>query len=391
MVNFLRKIFIKDYQNVNDACIREKHGFLAAFGGIFVNLLLFAFKLTVGILSFSISIISDAVNNLTDLFSCFVTLIGFKIASKPADKRHPYGHERVEYITGMIIALIIICVSFILGGTSITKLINGQEITKFDLFTFIVLGVSILFKIFLAFFYKGIGKAISSESLKASMQDSFNDAICTTGVLIAALVSYFVGNISWLDPAISLCISVFILYSGIKAILETASPLIGVPLDKNLVKSISHDISSYPGILGLHDLTCHTYGHTKIFVTVHVEVDGYANMLETHDIIDRIESDIDAKYGIELTIHIDPIDTKNKELPILKKQLNEIVKNIEPLLTIHDVRMLNSDGIIHISFDVLKNENCSFADEELEKIIKEKVNSLNPTYILNIKIDHSFD
>ncbi|MFA7385302.1 MAG: cation diffusion facilitator family transporter, partial [Bacilli bacterium] len=281
MITFLRKLFIKNYQNTTDPKVRKSHGVFAAIGGIIINLLLFAFKLTIGLLTFSLSIISDAINNLTDLFSSFVNLFGFHIASKPADKEHPFGHQRVEYIAGMIVSFVVLAIAIMVGYTSISLLIEADK-NRLDfssgIWAFIILGVSILLKIFLGLFYNGLGKAIDSVALKASMQDSLNDVYCTVAVLIATIVQYFYPQFWWLDLAMSLGVAFFITYLGIKMIIETASPLIGSTPDKELVKNIVADIKAHEEVLGVHDLLAHTYGPNKIFVSLHVELDGYQSM-----------------------------------------------------------------------------------------------------------------
>lgn len=391
MINLLRKLFIKNYQQINDPKVREKHGILASVGGIIINLILFGFKITIGIISLSMSIISDAINNLTDLFSCFVNLFGFKIASKPADEKHPYGHERVEYIAGMIISFIIIAVAIVLGYSSIMKLINHEDAPTYDIYAFIILAGAIVFKILLGLFYYGLGKAINSESLKASMKDSFNDVICTSGVLIAAIITRFVSGLWWLDPSISLCIALFILYSGIKSTIETASPLIGLTPDSQFVQNIVKDIVSYEGVLGIHDLICHSYGHTKIFVSVHVEIDGYENMMVAHDLIDNIESNISKKYGISLTIHMDPVDTKNVLLPELKTKISQIVHQIDKTLTIHDLRVVSGPTHTNVLFDVLVSPNLKISDDKLIQNIKTQVENLDSTYNAVIKIDRNYN
>ena len=264
------------------------------------------------------AIISDAINNLTDLISCLVSLFGFKIANKPADDDHPYGHERVEYVTGMIVSFIIIAVALILIYTSVTSLINQSVDSTFSIASFIVLGVAILGKIFLGLFYNGVGTAIDSVSIKASKQDSYNDAISTTVVLIAAIVKYFVPSLWWLDPVLSILIGLFILYSGIKLVGETVSPLIGLTPESEFVQSVISDVMKYDGVLGVHDVVCHSYGPSKIFITLHAEVDGYQNVMELHDMIDVIEVQVGYKYGAELTIHMDPIDTENERLAVSK-------------------------------------------------------------------------
>ena len=389
-MNRLRKIFIKDYQNINDPKVREKHGLLASICGMIINLILFIFKLLVGVLSFSMSIISDAINNLTDSFSCIVNLLGFKISSMPADKKHPYGHERVEYIAGMIIAFVIIAVSIVLGYESIIKLVTQEASANYNIFAFIVLGVSILLKLIQGLMYRGLGKAIKSEPLKASMRDSFNDTVCTTGVLIAAIVNFFLPTLWWLDPTISLLVALFILYSGIKSVIETANPLIGEAPDPELSKNLQEDILNYDVVIGIHDFTIHSYGHTRIFATIHCEVDGYANIMDIHDQIDNIEQDMSTKYGIELTIHIDPIDTKNKELPVLKCKIMNLIQVIDPCLTIHDLRVVKGPTHTNVLFDVMKDPSCTIDDAELEREIINKVESIDPNYKVIIKVDHKY-
>lgn len=390
MIKLLRKIFIKNYNDVNDPKVREKHGILASIGGIVINLLLFGFKVFIGVISLSMSIISDAINNLTDLFSCFVNLFGFKIASKPADKEHPYGHERVEYIAGMIVSFVIIAVGIVLGYTSIMKLINHEAAPTYDIYAFIILVGAILFKVLLGLFYYGLGKAINSETLKASMKDSFNDVICTTGVLICAIITYFIDGLWWLDPSVSLLISLFIIYSGINSVKETASPLIGLSPDSEFVQDVIHDILSYEGVLGIHDLVCHSYGHTNIFMTIHVEIDGYANMIEMHDLIDNIENEMSNKYGIHLTIHMDPVDTKNKDLPKLKVAISNIVKEYDERLTIHDLRVVSGPTHTNILFDILMPHGKKINEADLIAFASKKIKELDSSYNVVIKIDYSF-
>lgn len=393
MITFLRKLFIKDYDNTSNQKVREKHGILATSSGIVVNLILFALKLLIGLLTFSMSIISDAINNLTDLFSCFVSLFGFKIASKPADKKHPYGHQRVEYIAGMIVSFVIIVIGVGLGYSSISLLIDSDT-NRIDftnaIWMFVILGGSIVFKLFLAVLYHRIGKAIDSVALKANKQDSINDIICTTAILIASIIQFFVPSIWWLDLAMSLGVAVFILYSGIKMVVETASPLIGLTPDENLVKNILQDIKSYDGVLGAHDLAIHSYGPNKTFITIHVEVDGYSNMFETHDLVDKIEEEIAAKYGVEITIHMDPIDTKNEQLPKLKQQIVSILNEINPTYTFHDLRIIVNKDQTTILFDLVISEDKNLNEKSLNRKISKKIAELDKKYRCVIRIDQNY-
>lgn len=390
MITFLRKIFIKDYQKTNDPKVREKHGLLASLGGIFTNILLFVIKLIIGLLAGSMAIISDAINNLTDLISCIVSLFGFKIANKPADDDHPYGHERIEYIAGMIVSFIIISVALILGYSSITALINHDVDSTFTIASFIVLGVAIVGKILLGLFYNGIGKAIDSVSLKASKQDSFNDAISTTVVLIAALVKFFIPSLWWLDPALSIAIALFILYSGIKLVGETISPLIGLTPDSEFVQNIVRDVLKFDGVIGIHDIICHSYGPSKIFITLHVEVDGYGNVFELHDIIDNIEMKLGKKYGAELTIHMDPIDTKNAEIPFLKECIEKTLKEIDLKITYHDLRLVAGPSHTNVLFDVVIPNNVKLLKDTTIKALRKNIKAIDKKYNIVVKIDSSY-
>ena len=390
MITLLRKIFIKNYDKVNDPKVREKHGLLASIGGIFTNIVLFVIKLIIGIFVGSMAIISDAINNLTDLISCVVSLFGFKLANKPADEDHPYGHERLEYVTGMIVSFIIIAVGILLCYTSIKSLINKDIDPAFSIASFIVLVVAILGKILLGLFYNGIGNAINSVSIKASRQDSFNDAIATTVVLIAAIVKYFVPSLWWLDPALSICISLFILYSGIKLVGETVSPLIGLTPDSDYVKNVINEILSYEGVLGVHDVICHSYGPSKIFITLHVEVDGYANIMEIHDVIDNIELKVGKKYGAEITIHMDPIDTKNPEIPLIKGKIIETLQSINEKISFHDLRLVAGPTHTNVLFDIVIPNDIKIEKSAIISALKKNIKLLGNKYNLVVKIDSSY-
>ena len=390
MINLIRRIFIKDYKNVKDKKVREKHGLVASIGGIIVNIILFGVKFLIGLLAGSRAIISDAINNLTDLVSNIVSLIGFKIASKPADKKHPYGHERVEYVTGMIVSFLIIAVAIVLGYTAVQNLINHVDAPAFGIASFIVLGVAIVGKILLGLFYSGMGKAIDSVSLKANKQDSFNDAISTTAVLITSIVCYFIPGLWWLDPVVSLGIAGFILFSGIKLVLETVSPLIGLTPDSEFVQSIIKDVMKTKGVLGIHDLVVHSYGETKVFITLHAEVDAYQNVMELHDMIDNIEMEIGKKYGVELTIHMDPIDTKSKEIPVLKNVIAKTLGEFHAEITFHDLRVVAGPTHTNVLFDVVMPLGSKLNEKEITDSLKKSIKAVDNKYNTVIKIDNSY-
>ncbi|MDY4849377.1 MAG: cation diffusion facilitator family transporter [Bacilli bacterium] len=396
MTNLLRKIFIRNYQNITDEKVRQKHGFLASFVGIFTNLLLFVFKIIIGIVTFSIAIIADAINNLTDMGSCFVNLFGFIMAGKPADKEHPFGHQRIEYIAGMIISFIIIGVALLFAYQSVQKVI-ANEGSDPSIYTFIILISAILLKLWQGLFYKKLAKIINSVSLKASGQDSINDVITTSTVLIASLIEFILklNKISApfsIDGVMGTLVSIFIIIVGIKMVIETANPLIGIHPDKQLLKQIEKDILTYNGVLGIHDVMFHSYGPTKGFMTVHVEVDQDVNICVSHDIIDNIENDIKNKYGVILTIHMDPIDTKSEDVKLLKGQTKIILEKYDKKLKFHDFRVVNGVTHTNVIFDiVIPYEKKKYDETKLLSYLKEQFNQIKTTYNLVVKIDYDYD
>ena len=390
MTKLLRKLFIKDYLNVNDPKIREKHGILASFVGIITNLILTTFKILIGIITASISIIADALNNLTDMASCIVNLFGFKLANKPADKKHPFGHERIEYIAGLIISFIIIVLAVVLGYTSVLKIINQTNDTNINVWTFIILGGAILVKIWQSFFYRSLAKTINSVSLKASAQDSLNDVISTAVVLVVSIICYATNGQVNLDSYAGILVALFIVYSGIKLVIETANPLIGISPDDELVKKVVDDILLYDGVLGIHDLMCHSYGPTKVFMTIHVEVDSSVDVLVSHDLIDNIENEVGKKHNLMLTIHMDPIDTKSEETIKLKEQTNKILNNLDSSLTFHDFRIVKGETHTNVLFDVVMSFESKLSEDDVINYLKEEFNKISKKYNLVIKIDRDY-
>jgi len=397
MSKLLRKMFIKDYQNVNNPVIRTKHGILAALVGIVTNLILFGIKLAIGLIIFSMSIISDAINNLTDMASCFVSLFGFKLAGKPADKDHPFGHERIEYIAGLIVSLIIIAIAVVAGYSSVMKLISN-EVTSytnqtFVIATFAVLGVAILGKLWQSSFYRRMSKAIASVTLKANAQDSLNDVISTSVVLVSTIVEYVLyknGIIVNIDPWMGIAVSLFIIYSGIKMVLETSNPLIGITPDNELVKKVVTKIINTEGVHGVHDLMCHSYGPTKIFMTIHVEVDSKIDVLESHDLMDRIEQDIQEEFGVLLTVHMDPIVLNDPFIDKLKEKTTKILADYDNSLRFHDFRVVKGTTHTNILFDVLMSFENKKSEDEVKEYLKQEFKKLDKTYNLVIKIDRDY-
>ena len=387
MLNLLARIFIKDYKNVKNEKVRSKYGVLAGIFGIITNLILVAIKLSLGIIFMSISIIADAMNNLSDMGSSLLTLIGFKVSSKPADKEHPFGHQRIEYIIGLVIAMVIAFVGIELLTESINKIITPNPISS-EIITYVLLGVAILLKVFQGLFYLSASKRISSISLKASAKDSINDVIATSAILIGTIVSKLI-NYN-LDGIIGVLVSVFIIITAIGLIKESISPLIGEKPDPSIVNAITTDIKSYKGIYGIHDMIAHLYGPNKIFITLHCEVDRIVDVMESHDLIDTIEIDIKKKYGVEIVIHMDPIVIGDPIHDKIKGQVINVVKDISDELRIHDFRMVKGNVHINLIFDLVVPFGKKFDNDTLVSTISREMKLLDERYNCVINIDEDY-
>lgn len=390
MTKFIRKLFIKNYTEIENPKVREAHGIMASIFGIITNLFLFCFKITVGLLTFSMSIIADAINNLTDFFSCGINLIGFKVASKPADKDHPYGHERIEYLAGLIISFVIVVVAVLLFNSSIQELISPEKTMISSIWPFVIMPIAIVVKIGLGLFYRSIGKTINSLSLKAAMQDSINDAIVTAVVLIAQIIQFYIPECWYIDSSVSLVLSLFVLYSGIKMIKETMSPLIGKAPELKNVEEIKEDVKKIDGVIGIHDMIFHSYGPTKNYLTLHIEVDGKLNLFDAHTIADEVETFINKKYFIDATVHIDPVDIESQDFNKLKNKINQIVKNIDQCLSFHDLRKIDVASNPRIIFDLEINDKCKKDPQDLVSIIVEELKKDYPDYKIEIKADNNY-
>ena len=394
MVNFLRRIFIKDYENIKDSKVREAHGKLASFVGVFSNLFLFGFKLFAGIISRSISIIADSINNLSDMGSSIITLFGFKLANAPADEDHPYGHQRIEYISGLIVAIIIIFVGGNLLITSIEKIINYEIIPVDNNVLYIsiaILSISILVKLWQSLFNRKVGKIINSLALEATADDSRNDCISTGVILIGNIVLIFYKDIPFsLDGVMGILVSLFILFAGINLIKETMDPLIGMTAENEFVKDIINYLTEEPLVLGIHDPVCHMYGRSKCFMTIHVEVDAKQDLLEIHDVIDNLERNVLKEFGVELTIHMDPIQTDNEEINELRIRVKEAVKSISNRLSIHDFRVVVGPTHTNILFDMVVPYKFELTVDEILNKIKELVYDEGKTYYFVVDIDREF-
>jgi cation diffusion facilitator family transporter len=387
MINLLRRIFIKDYQNVSDAKVRTSHGKLASFFGVITNVLLFAVKLVFGLLASSISIIADSINNLSDTGNSFVALIGFKISSKPADKEHPFGHQRLEYLAGLIISIVIVVLAGNMLIQSIQRIISNESST-YTLWTFIILGIAILLKIYQAWFNYRVGKLISSVTLKATAVDSLMDVIATSAVLASSLISYFVG---WnIDGYMGILVSIVVGYSGIKMIKETIDPLIGTPADKQLVNKVIKDILSFDGVLGVHDLRVHSYGPTKIFMSVDVEVNCKDDIVCSHGIVDKIESFIKEKYDIDLVIHMDPIDPTDEETIMVMAKVQSALISVDKNLSMHDFRIIKEKNKKKAIFEIVVPFELKLSHDEIVKRLYQELEKDNVDIHLNPQFETPF-
>lgn len=389
MVKLLGRLFIKNYQDYNNPEVRTSYGKLSGIVGIISNLLLCALKIITGVLIGSFSYIADGINNLSDAGSSIVTLIGFKLASEPADADHPFGHQRVEYLTGLIVSFIIVAIGLLLMKSSIESIINPGEGATFNTISVVILVISILIKCLQSLFYRKIGKLINSTAVMATSIDSLNDCISTGVVLIASIISLLTDL--KLDGWMGCVVSVFILISGYKLIKEAMSPLIGEKPSKELVDDIVKKILDYPKVLGIHDLVIHSYGPGKIFATIHVEVDSEENILVVHDQIDNIENDFRENLGINLVIHMDPIDTKDENTQELREEAFRILQSIDTELNFHDFRVVKGETHTNVLFDVLVPVRYKISDKDLKELINKKFKDYDSKINTVLVIDHDYN
>ncbi|NLW78750.1 MAG: cation transporter [Ruminococcaceae bacterium] len=349
MTNWLIRLFVKNADDVKSPAVHTRYGWLAGLVGVICNVLLAAGKFVAGLLSGSIAIMGDAVNNLSDAAASVITLVGFKLGAKPADREHPFGHARFEYVAGLVVALLVMVIGVELFRTSIGKIITPEPV-DYSWVALIMLAVSILVKLWMALFNRNIGRRIGSATLQATFVDSRNDMIATAAVLIAALVARFTGLN--LDGWMGLAVAVFILISGIGMVRQTLNPLLGTAPDPEYVQYIAHKIESYPGVLGTHDLIVHDYGPGRRFASAHVEMDSDGDVLESHDVIDNIERDFLEQDQLHLIIHYDPIVTGDAMVDSARRWAQRQVEGIDPQLALHDFRLVDGPSHTNYIFDV---------------------------------------
>ena len=388
MIKFLVKHFISDYEQVTKKEVREHYGVLAGILGIICNIFLFAVKLVIGFLMNSIAIISDAFNNLSDMGSSVVTIIGLKMSNLKADKEHPFGHGRIEYISSLVVSFIIMLVGFELLKSSADKIINPEK-TELNLVLIIILILSVLVKVWMFSYNRYIGNKINSGVIKASATDSLNDVISTGAVIVSAILSGFISFP--VDAVAGSAVSVFVIYSGFLIAKETISVLLGNPPDAELVAEINERILSQNGIVRTHDLIVHDYGPGRVMASVHAEVPDDIDIVKIHEIIDLAEKEIARDLDVNIVIHMDPISVNCERTDAVKAMLIDLVKGIDTRYNIHDFRMTDGNSNINLIFDL--EVPCGYSrqqKDEIVKTIREKLTALDSRYKAVIEVDDVF-
>ena len=384
MTDLILRIFVRNHKNTEDPAVRDKCGRVAGAVGIVTNFLLFLMKIIVGTVFHSVSVTADAVNNLTDSGSSVVTLIGFKMASKPADEKHPFGHARIEYLSGVIVSFIVIFLGLQLGMSSIEKILTPEE-NALTPVALVVLVISILAKLWQCLFYRKVGRMIKSESVEATSKDSRNDVIATSVVLLGAVITMLTGVN--LDGYMGAAVALFIVFSGVQLTISTADPLLGQAPEGELVQTITEKMLSYPGIIGMHDLAVHNYGVGRCFASAHCEVDAKNDILVSHDLIDNIERDFSRDLGIHMVIHLDPVIVGDARTDALHCKVQSLVTALYPTVTIHDFRVIWGVTHSNIVFDAAVPFAVKDSDAVITQKVEAEIQKLDPDYRTVVTID----
>lgn len=387
MVEAILRKFVPNYTQSGDPAVRQRCGTLSGVVGIVLNLLLFAGKLTAGLLAGAISVTADAFNNLSDAASSVVTLVGFRLAGQEADEDHPFGHGRAEYLAGLVVSLLILLVGVELGKSSVEKILHPGD-TSLSLLTGIILLVSVVVKLWMGWFNGALAKRIRSEALKATAADSRSDAIATAAVLVGLLLSHF---FSWqLDGWIGLLVTVLILKAGFGSAKATLDPLLGQAPDPEEVADIEKFILGYPPIQGIHDLVIHDYGPGRRMMSVHAEVPDTCDVMEVHDVIDHVERELKARFGMEAVLHMDPVQTGNPRVEELKRLVSEQAAAIHPDITVHDFRITNGPIFTNLIFDVVLPYGVKLTEGQLKEDLTVRLRAIDPSFRTVIAVDRSY-
>lgn len=384
MIEFLARHRIPNYKEYNQPEVRQRYGMLCGAVGIGLNILLFAGKILAGLLSHSIAITADAFNNLSDAGSSLILLFGFRLAGQRADHEHPFGHGRIEYISGLMVAIAIILMAVELVRSSVEKILHPSDIF-FHWGIIVILAVSILVKIYMYYYNRNYGKRIDSAAMRATALDSVSDAVATYVVLVSALVSHYAGL--RIDGWCGLLVGLFILYAGICAARDTINPLLGQPADEEFVAKVQELVLSKPEILGMHDLVVHNYGPGRIMLSLHAEVPADGNLVQLHEAVDEVEHILSDTLGCDAVIHMDPSGECDEESRRMKKRMQAQLQQIDYSLSLHDFRMVKCDNVIKVYFDVQEPYSCPLEEEQLLRRLRERVERDCPEVRLIVRVD----
>ena len=387
MIELLARWFIPHRDNTADGAVRRAYGTLCGAVGIGLNVLLFIGKFFAGQLSGSIAVTADAFNNLSDAGSSAVTLLGFRLAGKKPDTDHPFGHGRIEYISGLIVAGLILLMGVELAKSSFDKILHPEEVT-FSALAVAILAVSVAVKLYMWFYNRRIGGKLRSAAMEATAMDSLSDAAATFAVLLATLIGKWTGLA--VDGYVGLLVALFILFSAYKAAKETLSPLLGQAPDPELVQRIRDIVAEHDTVVGIHDLVVHDYGPGRQMVSLHAEVPASGDILELHDVIDNIERELHEKLHVQAVIHMDPIVTDDETVDALRRQVAELVRQVEPRMTVHDLRVIRGTTHTNLVFDAVLPLDAAITPAEAGRRIREKVAELDGDYYAVVTVEHSF-
>lgn len=389
MTELLSRLFVKNHQDAQNPAVRTAYGTMVSITGIILNLLLFTAKFVVGSLFGAISIVGDAVNNLSDAGTQIISLISFRIAAKPADREHPFGHARIEYVTSMIVSFLVMLVGFELLKSSIAQIFS-PELPDSSPIAIIVLIGSMLCKLWLGLFNRTIGKRIDSSVMRATAADSLSDVFATGAVLVATVLPMIFTDMKWNpDAYMGVIVAALIMVAGFRILNESKNAILGEAPSEEIVKQITDVVEKYEGALGIHDMVVHNYGPGRIIASLHIEVDGSVDVFETHDMIDTIEQELRETCGIQATIHMDPIVTNDEQVTALRQKTAEAVQKIHPSMQIHDFRFVAGTTHTNLIFDVVVPFEVKMSEAEVKAAVAEKVKEIDQTYCVVLNIDHA--
>ena len=387
MIELLARRLIRDHDHVNDPAVRRAYGVLCGCAGIALNLLLFAGKCLAGLISGSIAITADAFNNLSDAGASVVTLLGFKLAAQRPDRDHPFGHGRMEYVSGLVVSMVILLMGVELAKTSVEKILEPQPV-EFSPLVAVILAVSIAVKLYMSHYNRAIGRKIGSAAMAATAADSLSDSLATTAVLLSTLAGHF-WNVN-IDGWCGAAVACFILWAGVKAAKETIDPLLGQPPSPEFVSQIQEIVLRHREITGIHDLMVHDYGPGRLYVSLHAEVPASWDILALHDVVDSAERELASELGCLATIHMDPVVSDDGLTAETRERVAAIVRLIDPGITIHDFRMVPGPTHTNVIFDAVVPYGCPLSDQEVARRVQEGVRALDGNYFAVVEVEKSY-